>query len=126
MDALTAAIAAIGLVAAAWIAANQASKDLAVKRQLESTDRFLDLVSILENRTQGGDVGRNKQIATAWLIAEFGRHNDFLKRTAEKTLAEYVSIYEEDPLHRALVDALAWLQSKRTPGFRRPGRSHSG
>jgi hypothetical protein len=114
MYALTAAIAAVGVVLAAWIAAHQASKDLVVKRQLESTDRFLNLVSILENRTdQGVDVGRNKQIATGWLIAEFGKHNDFLRKTAEQTLEEYVAFYTDDPLHQALVDALAWLRPKR-------------
>lgn len=112
MDALTAAIASIGVVAAAWIAARQASKELVIKRQLESSDRFLDLVSLLDNRTgEGVDVGLNKQIATGWLIAEFGKHNSFLKKTAERTLTEYVSFYKENPLHQALVDALAWLQS---------------
>ena len=54
-------------------------------------------------------MGRNKQIATAWLIAEFGKHNHFLKKTAEKTLTEYQSVYGDDPLHHALTEALAWL-----------------
>lgn len=108
-------VASGGGIVAAWIAARQAFRELVVKRQLDSTDRFLDLVSILDNRVEGGGVGLNKQIATAWLIAEFGKNNDFLRRTAEETLKEYLPMYRLDDnpsLNRALRDALAWLDPK--------------
>ena len=95
---IAAGISAIAVIVAAVLAARAASEDLVVKRQLESTDRFLDLVSILENRTGAGDVGLNKQIATAWLLAQVGRDNEFLRRTAEETLKVYVDHYKEEEI----------------------------
>ena len=113
---IAAGISAIAVIVAAVLAARAASEDLVVKRQLESTDRFLDLVSILENRTGAGDVGLNKQIATAWLLAQVGRDNEFLRRTAEETLKVYVDHYKEEEipsLNAALRDALTWLEKPR-------------
>lgn len=110
---IAAGIAGVGIIVAAGLASFTASRELVLKRQLESSDRFLGLVSILENRTgQGVDIGLNRQIAAGWLIAEFGKHNDFLKKTAEETLRQYATIHQDiSALHRALEDALAWLQS---------------
>jgi WhiB family transcriptional regulator, redox-sensing transcriptional regulator len=65
---ITAGGVIVAALLAAWIAGHYASLDLAVRRQLESTERFLDLVSVLDNRAPT-ESGLGKQIATAWLIA---------------------------------------------------------
>ncbi len=116
MEALAAGLAALGVLFAAWIASHQAFRDLGLRRQLESTDRFLKLVTLLENKDPDRPppgVGLNEQIAIAWLIAEFGRHDSFLAKSADATIRAYAVSYEEHTALKAeLVEALKWLNTK--------------
>lgn len=100
----------IAAAVAAWITAQWASKDLVVKRQLEATQSFLELVETLDNRAER-EVGLGKQIATGWLIAQFGRTNQFLRRTSIEVLEHYREDYQESapPLAAALNGARSWL-----------------
>jgi hypothetical protein len=58
-------------------------------------------------------VGLNEQIAIAWLIAEFGRHDSFLAKSADAIIKAYAVTYEEHAALKAeLVEALKWLNKK--------------
>ena len=111
--ALVAALAVIvAALLAAWIAAKAASRDLVVKRQLEATDSFLNLVEALDNRAER-ESGLGKQIAAGWLIAQFGKTNQFLKRAAEETLDLYEKEYRDSQqeLADAIRSAHEWMSS---------------
>jgi hypothetical protein len=111
-DIAVAAIASGGAFLTALATAAQAFRKLALRRQIDSSKRFVDLVSRLNNTTGTGDVGMGAQILAAWLIAEFGRHNRFLRKAAKETLKGSLSDFdkpEHQRLHDAIQNALTWL-----------------
>src|SRR5688572_363084 len=72
------------LVVGALLVAFTASRELSVKRRLESTDRFLDLVALAHARPRDSTrtVGVVEQVGAITLIAQFGEDNKWLKQSA--------------------------------------------
>lgn len=98
--ALAAAILAIGLIAATWVA----TRALALKRQTDSLETFLDLVAIVHGQPRDGrhDVGSVEQLASIWLIAELGKQHRLLRASAREALTDFARQDSSAPANAAI------------------------
>ena len=115
-SAFTPLVSTLGVVVAAVLVARSASKDLAVKRQLESTERFLELIAVAHGRPRDGrgHVGISEQVAAVHLVAEFGAAHSWLREAATESLASFATWLPEANvvLHQAVDAGLRRLDSR--------------
>ena len=72
------------------------TRDLDLRRKLESTDKFFDIVMLSNARSREREhVGTAEQVAAVHLLADFGKTEDHLKNASRAALEE---------LHESLVD----------------------
>ena len=102
--ALAAAIIAVGLVAATWVA----TRALVLKRQTDSLETFLDLVAIVHGEPRDGrqEVGSVEQLAAIWLIAELGKQHRLLRASAREALMDF-SRYDSTTTTHAAIASVA-------------------
>jgi hypothetical protein len=92
-----AGIASGGAIVAALVAARVASRDLATRRRLDSTDRFVHLFEIAHGRSRPrseGGVGLAEQVAAVALVAEFANRDKWLRDAAREGLHELARAME--------------------------------
>ena len=78
-------IPTVGIGLTVWAS----TRDLAVRRKLDSTDKFFDIVMIAHARAKDRDgVGTAEQIAGIHLLADFGSSERHLRTAAEAALRE--------------------------------------
>jgi hypothetical protein len=66
----------------------QATRDLALRRRLEGTDRFLEIAAVANSQPRDGreSNGLSEQVAAIELLASFGRSDDHLREPARAAL----------------------------------------
>jgi hypothetical protein len=70
------------------VAARTASKDVVVRRQLESTNSFLQILSVAHARSRPEGVGIGEQLAAITLAADFAVAHPWLNDAAIAGLEE--------------------------------------
>lgn len=117
-------VSTLGVVVAAVLVARSASKDLAVKRQLESTERFLELIAVAHGRPRDGRerVGISEQVAAVHLVAEFGAEHSWLRGAATESLVSFPTWLPEGNvvLYQAVEAGLRRLDAKPSPADSTP------
>lgn len=107
-------VAAIAVIVSAAVVARTAGRELQVQRQLQSTERFLELLAVAHGRPRDGreGVGVSEQVAAVHLVAEFGSDHSWLRMAATKGVASMATWLNEesDPaLQEAVHEALTRL-----------------
>lgn len=79
-------VAAIAVIVSAAVVARTAGRELQVQRQLQSTERFLELLAVAHGRPRDGRerVGVSEQVAAVHLVAEFGSDHRWLRMAATR------------------------------------------
>ena len=97
---LAAAIVALGLIGATWVA----TRALVLKRQTDSLETFLDLVAIVHGEPRDGrhEVGSVERLAAIWLIAELGKQHRLLRASAREALTDFSRYDSTTPTHAAI------------------------
>lgn len=110
-----AVVIAAGAVAAAALAASVASRELVLKRQLEITRSFLEILSVAHGRPRDGrpQTGRGENIAAIWLLGELGRSNTWLARSTDAALQDLAEhTYELEADKRTIAEARKLLRER--------------
>jgi hypothetical protein len=84
-------VAALAVVIGGVLAAIVSTRELRLRRQLESTQLFVALFATAHgyrpDSPSGLPVGRSEQITAIWLVAEFGRRHRWLREPARRGLS---------------------------------------
>jgi hypothetical protein len=111
--------AAVGVSAA--IGSLVPFRGLKIQRQIESTDQYVKLIAKVHGRSDNSErgVGVTEQVAAVWLVAEFGRHNKFLRKSSRAALEHFLSWHENEDIQVALKSALIYLTTGEKPNRQR-------
>lgn len=84
---LIAAIPTLGVSFSAWVS----TRDLRLRRQMETLDRFLRIAATAQARGRGDDhIGTSEQVAAIQLLTELGLREKGLRLAAVASLRETV------------------------------------